>query len=108
MLRSNGWLRMLRPGLPSAFRWSILGLALTVATVASLGAGAQVPPSLPRLDINRAPIIALQTLPGIDATAAVAIVNGRPYREPDDLLRRSIIPAEVFEKLRNRIFAGPT
>ena len=57
------------------------------------------------VDINTAVASELGTLPGIGRARAEAIVEGRPYRSKDELQRRKIIPANVYEAIKDRIVA---
>jgi helix-hairpin-helix protein len=56
-----------------------------------------------RVNINRASIAELKTLPGIDDALARNIVDGRPYKGTGDLEWRKIIPPQAYEKIRTRI-----
>ena len=61
--------------------------------------------SAEKLDINSADEKALMTLDGIGEARAAAIVKGRPYRGKDDLVNKKILPAPVYEKIKDRIIA---
>jgi DNA uptake protein ComE-like DNA-binding protein len=57
------------------------------------------------LDINTATEKELEGLPGIGDAYAQKIVQGRPYKAKDDLVHRQILPASVYDKVKNRIVA---
>ena len=61
--------------------------------------------SAEKLDINSADEKTLMTLDGIGEARAAAIVKGRPYRGKDDLVNKKILPAPVYEKIKDRIIA---
>lgn len=60
-----------------------------------------------RVNINRAGIKELQTLPYIGRQRAIAIVKSRkeqgPFRSPRDLLKRKLIGKETFKAVENLI-----
>lgn len=58
-----------------------------------------------RLDINSASETELAGLPGIGPARAKAIIKGRPYSGKDDLKRRNIVPANVYDRIQDRIIA---
>lgn len=66
---------------------------------------AAMPPTGAKLDLNSASEAELATLPGIGAARAKAIIKGRPYTGKDDLKRRKIVPAHVYEDIKARIIA---
>ena len=57
------------------------------------------------LDINSASKAELDALPGIGAVRSDAIIKGRPYKGKDDLLRKKIVPSNVYEGIKDRIIA---
>ncbi len=57
------------------------------------------------IDINTATVSELGTLPGIGRARAEAIVEGRPYESKDELLRRHILRANVYDAIKDRITA---
>lgn len=61
-----------------------------------------------RIDLNTATAAELQTLPGIGAVTAAAIVAGRPYRSVDELEKVRGLGASHVAALRDRVtVAGP-
>lgn len=65
------------------------------------------PASIPTVDLNTASLRQLMALPGVGHTYAKHIVEGRPYKEPREILERKIVPPHVFEKCREHIIVVP-
>lgn len=63
-------------------------------------------PSSVRLNLNKASVAELAKLPGVGDARARAIVKGRPYRSKDELLRRKIVPENVYEDIKTNVYAG--
>ena len=57
------------------------------------------------LDINTASKETLTKLPGIGDAYAKKIIDGRPYAKKDQLKSKNIIPADVYEKIKDKIIA---
>jgi len=57
------------------------------------------------VDINSASPEALDKLPGVGPVRAKAIIAGRPYNGKDDLVQRKIIPANVYNQIKDKIIA---
>ena len=57
------------------------------------------------IDINRATISQLETLPGIRAAWAQAIVKNRPYKNKSQLLTRKILPFTAYKAIKEKIIA---
>ena len=55
------------------------------------------------LDLNKAPMEKLETLPGIGPETARAIIKGRPYESIEDLDRVKGIGPATIEKLREKV-----
>lgn len=56
-----------------------------------------------KININKADLVSLETLSGIGAVRAQAIVDGRPYQAVNDLLTKKIVPTSVYEKIKDKI-----
>lgn len=59
----------------------------------------------PLIDINHASKEELDALPGIGSVRADAIIKGRPYKGKDELLRKKVLPSNVYEGIKERIVA---
>ena len=57
------------------------------------------------IDINSASKEALDALPGVGPVRAAAIIKGRPYKGKDDLLKKKIIPQNVYNGIKDKIIA---
>jgi competence protein ComEA len=55
------------------------------------------------IDLNRASIDQLVTLPGLDATVAQQIIEGRPYHSKTDLIQRHILLDGEYDRIKNLI-----
>lgn len=55
------------------------------------------------LDVNGASTKQLETLPGVTAPLARAIVDGRPYAEPADLTRKHILTKPQYNRIKAQI-----
>jgi DNA uptake protein ComE-like DNA-binding protein len=54
------------------------------------------------LDLNRATSEELDKLPG-DARIGKAIVRGRPYGAPDDLVRKRVLTKQAFARIQDQV-----
>ena len=59
----------------------------------------------PLLDLNSASEAELSALPGIGPVRSAAIIKGRPYKGKDDILRKKLVPANVYEGIKDRVIA---
>jgi competence protein ComEA len=57
------------------------------------------------MDINSASEKELASLKGIGEVRAKAIVKGRPYKGKDDLVRRKIVPQNVYNDIKDQVIA---
>lgn len=58
-----------------------------------------------KMDINSATKDELQTLPGIGDALSQKIIDGRPYKAKNDLLKKKIVPQSTYEKIKDQIVA---
>ena len=56
-----------------------------------------------KININSASVSELDSLWGIGEARAKAIIENRPYASVDDLLDKKVIPANVFEAIKDEI-----
>src|SRR6266700_8220190 len=57
------------------------------------------------VNINQASEKDLQTLPGIDEAAARRIVDGRPYNNGSDLVKKHLISRAEYDRIATKIVA---
>jgi DNA uptake protein ComE-like DNA-binding protein len=57
------------------------------------------------IDINSATSKELISLKNIGRTRAEDIIKGRPYNDKDDLVKRKILPPEVYDEIKDAIVA---
>jgi len=57
------------------------------------------------VDINSASAEELDKLPGVGPARAKAIIASRPYNGKDDLSQRKVIPANVYNQIKDKIIA---
>lgn len=62
-------------------------------------------PTASVIDINTADEKTLMTISGIGAAYSKKIVAGRPYKRKDELVSRGILPAGVYDKIKDMIIA---
>jgi DNA uptake protein ComE-like DNA-binding protein len=71
----------------------------TAATQA--GSAAKAKP----LDINTASKEDLMKVPGIGEAYSTKIIEGRPYKSKDELVRKKIIPQATYDRIKDQIVA---
>ncbi len=57
------------------------------------------------LNINRATAEELESLPGIDPSAANRIIAGRPYGNSIELMKRHLVTKAEYNRIANRVVA---
>ena len=60
------------------------------------------------IDLNRAPVRAIEQLPGITPSMAARIVAGRPYDDPHALVERDILTPHELERIADRVVVRET
>jgi DNA uptake protein ComE-like DNA-binding protein len=55
------------------------------------------------VDLNSASKKDLAALPGIGPDYAQTIIDARPFKSKDDLLRKKLIPQATYDKIQNRV-----
>jgi competence protein ComEA len=63
-------------------------------------------PKAAMVDINSATASDLKGLPGVTDADAAKIVQGRPYKDPSDLVSKKIMSDAEFGKIKDRLVAG--
>jgi len=57
------------------------------------------------LNVNTATKEQLMSLPGVTPAEAEGIIEGRPYDDPIDLVKRGILPKGDYDKIADRLTA---
>ena len=90
----------------------LLGICLTVVaqnpnpvTRAVPGSSSKASSPENRVDINSATLEELMKVPGITRIWADRIVRFRPYRTKADLEDQGIIPADLYDRIKDSIIA---
>ncbi len=102
-------------------RISTITLTLLLASTFAFAADVKLPakPSVPAVgkavdttkakvgpvDINTASESELKAIPGVGDTYAKKIIAGRPYAKKDQLKSKKIIPASLYDKIKDKIVA---
>jgi competence protein ComEA len=55
------------------------------------------------ININTASAADLDKLPGIGKARAAKIIRNRPYKSPDDLASKKVLPAKVYQKIKSHV-----
>jgi DNA uptake protein ComE-like DNA-binding protein len=58
---------------------------------------------LSRVNLNVAPLTQLMLLHGIGHKRAAKIVAARPFRKPDELVSRNILPERAYHRIAKRL-----
>ena len=93
-------------GTPPTARPAPPPASTTAPTGTTAPAGTSTAPArMPLVDINHASKEELDALPGVGAVRADAIIKGRPYKGKDELLRKKVLPSNVYNGIKDRIVA---
>jgi DNA uptake protein ComE-like DNA-binding protein len=57
------------------------------------------------IDINTATEVQLRAIAGVGEVYAKKIIAGRPYAKKDQLKSKKIVPADLYEKIKEQIIA---
>ena len=57
------------------------------------------------LDLNSASEDELKALPGIGDAYAKKIVDARPYKRKDELVKKKVVPQTTYDKIKDQIIA---
>ena len=59
------------------------------------------------VDLNSASKKDIAALPGVGPDLAQNIIDARPFRAKEDLLKKKLIPAGTFDQIKDLVVAGP-
>jgi len=74
-------------------------------TLRSLDEGGQAKIVSNKINLNKASTSELDSLWGIGEKRAADIIKNRPYQTVEDLIKRKIIPQNVYEKIKDEVVA---
>jgi DNA uptake protein ComE-like DNA-binding protein len=77
--------------------------AAAAANPSARSQGAHAIPDAERLDLNHATVDELLKLPGMTRVWAERILRFRPYRTRLDLLQQGIVPAGVYNRIKDAV-----
>ena len=80
-------------------------VADAAAPAAKTGAAKKADAKAEKLDINTATEDELKALPGVGEVRAKEIVKNRPYTGKDELVKKKVLPKNVYNKIKDQIIA---
>ena len=93
------------PATSPAAKPPVTAPSMTAPSTTAPSAATPVKPAAAVIDINSATLAELQTLKGVGAARAEAIIKGRPHKGKDDLLTKKIVPQNVYNDIKDSIVA---
>jgi DNA uptake protein ComE-like DNA-binding protein len=79
--------------------------ALSTSSLSAQPAKATAKAAAALVDLNTAPVAALEALPGIGKAYAAKIVAGRPYANKAQLVSKNVLPQAVYDKVKDLVVA---
>ncbi|HEX3891694.1 MAG TPA: helix-hairpin-helix domain-containing protein [Terracidiphilus sp.] len=58
-----------------------------------------------RVDINKASADDLKSLPGVDDAHARKIIDGRPYNDASDLVKKHVVSGTEYDRISDKVTA---
>ncbi len=97
--------RLTRIALTLILSFPTTGLMPLTASPVAVEAASDKPTKPIQVDINSASLNELVALAGIGEAYANKIIEGRPLKRKDDLVKRKILPLSTYNKIKGRIVA---
>ena len=82
------------------------GLAQQAPAPATPKPATPAPPAMKKVDINKASLDDLKKVPGLDESMAKKVVDGRPFKNVDELLSKKVLSKDVFDKVKPLLMAS--